>query len=504
MEENQTPPSSSVAELVKAEVSPAVQHISPQTPIVMLQPVGKRNFSSLFLHERVAESVSQFPLWSQAWTKVEQVESAGSSAPSTLLNVGHHDSGISMGSPISEVQSVDRNHVPSTSMPDHEPASPLQEAPYHLATSSPNPPGARDLSAAPSESATSVKTENMSEIWNPQNSNPPQERRLNIIASILLIKSCFAGNFRKLTSCYYSESPSKTIAFEPPHFTLPLGHYCNFREACQMTPVARFEPNFNFHIHHAGAAESAASSSAEPSRPSMSQIQLHPVPPGSHAMQSIDHQSLTPQNISNAINFQHYPAMREFPQMQMDAQVISQPAKRRKTSEHRKFSQIQSPRQKPFSAKRQCVNCAAVSTPLWRRDSNGNYLCNACGLYHKVNGCNRPLIKPKKRVVTQLIPHFAILLFFQTQSKRTGAKCTNCDTTQTTLWRRTTTGDAVCNACGLYQKLHGVKNSSDTRELLADLGKQADHDEERRNSDEKSPSQYKQETATHRLRNKHR
>ncbi|XP_073824741.1 uncharacterized protein [Musca autumnalis] len=41
--------------------------------------------------------------------------------------------------------------------------------------------------------------------------------------------------------------------------------------------------------------------------------------------------------------------------------------------------------------------------------------------------------------------------------------CTNCGTVTTTIWRRSVRGDIVCNACGLYFKLHGVNRPHSMR-----------------------------------------
>lgn len=50
----------------------------------------------------------------------------------------------------------------------------------------------------------------------------------------------------------------------------------------------------------------------------------------------------------------------------------------------------------------------------------------------------------------------------QSAAKRAGTSCANCKTTTTTLWRRNASGEPVCNACGLYYKLHNVSTKSNS------------------------------------------
>lgn len=150
--------------------------------------------------------------------------------------------------------------------------------------------------------------------------------------------------------------------------------------------------------------------------------------------------------------------------------------------------------------KLECFNCKVTKTPLWRRTPDrAHTLCNACGLYYKQYNQHRPLHVRHKAQHNQIRGHpyaterimqpitfsaaqqppstqAPMMSIIQTiplqsqqrqqqqqQQQQPGAgsqqdenqiECANCHQTQTPLWRKNERGESVCNACGLYSRLH--------------------------------------------------
>ncbi|KAF7359630.1 GATA zinc finger domain-containing protein [Mycena venus] len=55
--------------------------------------------------------------------------------------------------------------------------------------------------------------------------------------------------------------------------------------------------------------------------------------------------------------------------------------------------------QQPITANGpQCSHCGTYKTSVWRRNKDGEQVCNACGVYYRVNGRERPLTMKQSKV----------------------------------------------------------------------------------------------------------
>ncbi|KAG2137841.1 uncharacterized protein EDB93DRAFT_1090984 [Suillus bovinus] len=135
----------------------------------------------------------------------------------------------------------------------------------------------------------------------------------------------------------------------------------------------------------------------------------------------------------------------------------------------------------PGGVKAECNNCGATHTPLWRRGLNDELNCNACGLYCKLH--KRPRPKSMRASHGEGRRGGALSL----ASALSTAQCYNCHTTATPLWRKDDEGKTVCNACGLYYKLHGSARPISMKSDI--IRKRSRHDARAQRTPSETPSQ---------------
>ncbi|KAI7891770.1 uncharacterized protein EV154DRAFT_507157 [Mucor mucedo] len=93
-----------------------------------------------------------------------------------------------------------------------------------------------------------------------------------------------------------------------------------------------------------------------------------------------------------------------------------------------------------------CVECQSSFRPhVWGRESGKGPVCDHC------SSGNKELLD-----TTEIFQDSVMLDFTTKTTSDENIICSNCQATTTPLWRRDAAGKTICNACGLYYKLHHV------------------------------------------------
>ncbi|KAK7038583.1 hypothetical protein R3P38DRAFT_2416837, partial [Favolaschia claudopus] len=114
----------------------------------------------------------------------------------------------------------------------------------------------------------------------------------------------------------------------------------------------------------------------------------------------------------------------------------------------------------------ECSNCHTRHTSPSQRDSETtNTVCDDCAFYTILHGVKRPSYKAKNGIQQ----HGAQRLIqadlgaedegseVASQGGGQEPECSHCHARKTSVWRRDSQGNQVCNGCGIYEKLHLVK-----------------------------------------------